>query len=119
MVTSKFFKPTLNWIRLQTPILLLSIGGIIAKKASQEPFFSLSFIVYFILEIVVLVLYAILWQQILKRFDVSVAYSNKGSVIIWTFIWAVLLFNETITLFNIIGALIIITGITLVFRNVE
>ena len=36
---------------------------------------------------------------------------------IWTFIWAVLFFQETITVTNILGAAIIIMGIVLVFRD--
>lgn len=104
---------------LQLSIIVLSLGGIAAKKAASFGFTTMEFYSYYSLEICCIGIYALMWQQIIKRYDLSTAYSNKGSLIVWTFIWAVLIFNETITLFNIIGAIIIIAGITLVFKNAE
>ena len=69
-------------------------------------------------EIVCLVLYAILWQQVLKHFDLTVAMANKGSVVIISMLWSVLIFHEKITLFNVIGAIIIFIGIRMVLRDV-
>jgi uncharacterized membrane protein len=74
---------------------------------------------YYSLEILVIGIYAILWQQIIKKFERSVAYANKGSLIIWTFIWAVLFFQETITVNNILGAVLVIVGIVLVFKDAK
>ncbi|MFA7078836.1 MAG: EamA family transporter [Syntrophomonas sp.] len=107
----------LNIAILQFSILVLSITGIIAKKASLLPFGSVDFIMLYALEIFVIGIYAIIWQQVIKRFDLSVAYANKGMLIIWTFVWAWLLFGETITLNNLIGAVLIITGIIMVFHH--
>jgi len=102
---------------LQASIMLLSLTGILAKKASAVSFLSVEFIIYFSLEIFAIGIYAIAWQQIIKKFELSVAFANKGTLIIWTFLWAVLFFHETITINNILGAALIIAGIVMVFRD--
>ena len=104
---------------LQLSILILSLVGIFAKKASAVGFLSVEFITYYCLILFIMGIYAILWQQIIKRFELSVAYANKGTLIIWTFIWAVIFFQETITLNNILGAVLVIAGIVMVFKDAK
>ena len=104
---------------LQLSILILSLAGIFAKKASAVGFLSVEFITYYCLILFIMGIYAILWQQIIKRFELSVAYANKGTLIIWTFIWAVIFFQETITLNNILGAVLVIAGIVMVFKDAK
>ena len=57
--------------------------------------------------------YAICWQQILKRVELSTAYMFKGTSLIFIMLFAFALFGEQITIKNIVGAAVIITGITL------
>lgn len=106
-----------NILLLQSAIFLLSLGGIAAKKAAAFPIISINFLIYYSVEIVIIAIYAALWQQIIKKFELSVAYLNKGSLIIWTFIWAVLFFGETVQVYNVLGAILVISGIVMVFRN--
>lgn len=58
-------------------------------------------------------LYAVLWQQILKRVELSLAYMFKGTSIVFVMLLAHVIFGEQITWNNIIGAIIIILGIVL------
>jgi drug/metabolite transporter (DMT)-like permease len=109
----------LDVVFLQFSIVILSVTGILAKRASAVGFLSRDFIIYYGLEILVIGIYAILWQQIIKKFELSVAYANKGTIIIWTFIWAVLFFQETITINNILGAVLVIAGIVMVFKDAK
>ena len=69
---------------------------------------------YALLVLAILAVYALMWQQVLKRFTLAKAYPNKGVVVIWNLLWAVVFFNETITKNNIIGSAVIIMGIALV-----
>ena len=62
-------------------------------------------------------LYAVLWQQVLKRIELSVAYMFKGTSIIFVVLLAYLLFGEQITWNNILGAVIIVVGIVLFAYN--
>ena len=62
-------------------------------------------------------LYAILWQQILKRIELSLAYMFKGTSLVFVMLLAYALFDEQITWNNIVGAIIIIVGIALYAHN--
>ena len=75
---------------------------------------SPGFILCYGIEILILGVYAILWQQIIKRFDLSVAYANRSIALLWSMIWAVLLFHETVTVKNLIGVVIVIAGTMIV-----
>lgn len=107
-------KRYLNVVLLQLIIIIYTLSGICAKFASNNKFLSFKFIVFYVLEIFVLGVYAILWQQVLKKFKVSIAYANRSVALIWSLIWSVILFNEKITLNNIIGTIIVIIGIVVV-----
>lgn len=108
IITKKKF---VDFLSLQAAFVLFSFAGIFSKKASQYELLSSEYIMFAGMEFVILFIYAIFWQQIIKKFELSTAYASKGVVIIWTFIWSVIVFNETITINNIIGAAIIICGI--------
>ena len=64
-------------------------------------------------------MYAILWQQMIKRFDLSIAYANRSMAILWSLIWAVVFFHEKITLYNVIGVVIVLAGTMLVNADGE
>lgn len=57
--------------------------------------------------------YAIFWQQIIKRMPLSSAYANKAITVVWGMIWGLLIFNESITIQKLLGALIVVTGVVL------
>ena len=88
-----------------------SVSGIMSKLASTEPFLSSKFIIYYCIEIAVLLVYAIGWQQILKKLSLSVAYANKAVNVVWNCFWGLLLFNESLTLNKVIGIIMVILGI--------
>lgn len=97
-------------IVLQGAVCLYTVSGIAAKLASNYEFLSLGFILCYGLEIFVLGLYAIIWQQIIKRVDISIAYANRAVAVFWTMLWSFLLFNEKITVQNLIGVALIFVG---------
>lgn len=93
--------------------VIYSLASVCSKYAAkQQTVIGMSF--FLGLEILVLFIYAILWQQALKNFPLSVAVSSKGIVVILGLLWSFVLFSETITLFNLAGAIIILTGIWMV-----
>ena len=91
-------------------------SGVFSKLASQREFLSLGYIAFLSCTVGVLGIYAVLWQQIIKRMDVSQAYMFKGTGVIFGLMLAHFVFGETITPTNIVGAVIIICGITLYAR---
>lgn len=101
---------------LQIVIAIYTLSTVCAKFASGQEFMSFQFILYYGIEMMILGVYAIIWQQLLKRFDVSIAYANKAMGLLWSIVWAILIFNDTITIKNVIGVLIVIIG-TIIVNN--
>ena len=106
-------KPRISWpmlLILQGAVCLYTLSGIAAKYASNYEFLSWGFILCYGLEIFVLGVYAVIWQQIIKRVDISIAYANRSLAIFWSMLWAFLLFKEQITLQNLAGVALIFVG---------
>lgn len=99
---------------LQAIVIIYSLSGVLSKLAAGEKFLSFKFFVFYAVEIFVLGIYALLWQQVIKKVDLSIAYANRAMAIIWSLIWAVIGFHEAITVKNIIGVIIILIGTVIV-----
>ena len=100
-------------------LLFYSIATVCAKKASFEDFLSFKFILFYGLMALILFLYAIFWQQILKKVPLVFAYANKAVTVIWGMLWGVVLFGEEITPQKIAGILIVLTGMVLYSKEVS
>ena len=59
-------------------------------------------------------MYAILWQQMIKRFDLSVAYANRAMALLWSAVWAVVLFRENLGVKQLAGIALVIIGTVIV-----
>jgi drug/metabolite transporter (DMT)-like permease len=103
-----------NFALLHVSFLLYSLVTVFAKTAAMSGWATPTFFLFAAFEIMTLAVYAVLWQQVLRKFTLMVAYANKGIVIIWNLIWAVVLFRESVTLENVIGGAIVIAGMILV-----
>lgn len=55
--------------------------------------------------------YAVMWQIAIKHARIAVIYANKSSYLFWTQLAAVCFFKESINLSNLIGIVLIFTGI--------
>ncbi len=95
---------------LQLAVVIYTLSGVAAKQAAMYETMSWPFLFFYGAEIAVLGIYAILWQQMIKRFDLSIAYANRSMAILWSLVWAVIFFGEVITIKNIIGVLIVLAG---------
>ena len=102
---------------LQICMFIYSLNTLFAKFASNYNFFSKEFIVLYGIGILFLMLYAILWQQVLKVLPLNTAFSNKGITVIWGLIWGVIIFKERITIKMIVASLMIIFGVYMVMSN--
>jgi len=101
------------YLLLHVLLMIYSVGGILSKAASGVPFLSLKFILLYGGVILILGIYAIGWQQVIKRLPLTEAYMNKAITFFWSLLWGVLFFREQITLKKILGVLVITTGILL------
>lgn len=101
-------------ILIQMAVVLYTFSGIAGKFAASYDLMSLPFFLCIGLELMMLGCYAIVWQQIIKRFPLSLAYVNRATAIFWSLLWAFLIFGERITWKNIVGIVIIFAGIMVV-----
>lgn len=94
-------------------IMVYSLGGVFTKTASNSEFPSFKFILCYGIVIFILGIYAIGWQQIIKRMPLTTAFANKAVTVVWGIIWGVIFFRESITLGKLIGAALVIVGVIL------
>ena len=64
----------LKYIALVGTFFIYTSSGVFSKLASQQEILSLKYIAFLACAVGVLGIYAVLWQQIIKRMDVSLAY---------------------------------------------
>lgn len=99
------------FIVLQIALFIVSLGGICSKMAGKQKFLSISFFFFYGLLLLILFGYAIIWQQVLKKISLTVAYASKGIGIIYSTLWGVLFFNEKITWNMIMGTIFVLIGV--------
>ena len=98
---------------LHALLALYSLCSICGKLAAGFEFMSPGFILCYGSMILVLGLYAIGWQQVIKRMPLTSAYANKAVTIVWGIVWGVLLFHETVTPAKLFGAVVVLAGVVL------
>lgn len=93
--------------------LIYSLYTVLGKYAARYDAFSFKWCCFYAAIVGVLGLYAILWQQVLKKVRLPIAMCNKAVTIVWGMLFSALLFAERITLKKVAGAAIILCGILL------
>lgn len=106
-----------DYLFLHILLFSYSFCNVFSKLASNYQFMSKEFIIYYFISLLILGIYAILWQQILKKFSLTTAFINKSITIIWGMFLGLIFFKETITLKMIIASIIILLGISVVIKN--
>lgn len=103
------------YIQLHLNILLFSLTSVFSKLASVEynknGWNGIGLYVYAFLMIANCGIYAITWQKAIKKFSLSTAYANKSVSLLWSQIWAVIIFHENLSVQNIIGILVVLAGV--------
>jgi multidrug transporter EmrE-like cation transporter len=99
---------------LQIVIAIYTLSTVMAKQASGQPLFSVGFFGFYGAELLILGIYALLWRQMIKKFELSVAYTNRAMALLWSLIWAVVIFKDNITVKNVIGVALVIAGTIIV-----
>lgn len=100
-------------VALHVMLAVYSLSSVCAKLAAGFDFMSLGFIACYGGMIALLSVYAIGWQQVIKRLPLTYAYANKAVTVLWGIVWGVLLFQEQVSPLKILGALIVLAGVVL------
>ena len=72
-----------TYVLLHVLMLIFSLSPVCSKLAGQQPFLSFKFVLFYGLVILLLGIYALLWQQIIKRMPLTTAYANKAVTGAW------------------------------------
>ncbi len=96
---------------LQSAVVVYSLSTVAANLASKYEFLSARYILFFGLEFVILAAYALIWQQMIKRFQLSVAYANKALTLMWSMLWNFIIFSQGITPFKVVGVVLVVIGV--------
>ena len=104
-------------------VLLFSFTSVFAKMAANAynagGITDLKFLILCAVMILNCMVYAVFWQIVIKDIDLHVAYATRSVYLIWSQIWAVWFFAESLTLKNIIGLAVVLTGVIIVTMNID
>jgi undecaprenyl phosphate-alpha-L-ara4N flippase subunit ArnE len=116
-------KKGFNFFFIIMSVFFQSLAGILGKYAALS-ITNLTFIgiftnIFYISALIFLVLQVIVWQQALRHFPLSVAYpciSLTNFIVLFS---SAVLFNEDVTVANLIGLILVTIGIFMLFHNHE
>ena len=105
-------------VLLQAIIVIYTISGIMAKFASAGETLEKIFL-FFGLDLMFLGIYALCWQQMIKIFPLSVAYANRAMALLWSAVWAKIIFGEEIGIKQMLGIAFVILGTLIINTEKE
>lgn len=100
-------------IALHLMLALYSLSSVCAKLAAGFAFLSPGFVACYGGMVALLGVYAIGWQQVIKRLPLTYAYANKAVTVVWGIVWGVLLFREQASPLKLLGAGVVLAGVVL------
>ena len=107
------------FLLLHGTLLLYAVVTVLTKLASgylSQANWPMTLLFLFF-SVAALGAYSILWQQVLKRMPLNFAYSNKGVCALWTCLFGILFFGESLTLGKAAGILVVLLGVWLVVTD--
>ena len=107
------------FIALHVVLMVYSTSTICSKMAAKQGLLSFKFCFFYGLIILLLGLYAVGWQQIIKRLPLTTAFANKAVTVIWGLVWGRLFFSEPITMGKMIGVILVVIGIVVFAKSDE
>lgn len=108
-----------SFLFLHASFLVYTLYPLIGKFATRYEMLSLHFIALYCVVFAILFVYAVLWQQVLKRFPLTTAIANKSITIVWGMIFGLLFFGEQISPKMLIGSALILAGIFILSTEQE
>ena len=108
-----------NIVMLEIAFFIYSLSSLCSKTAVYNSESIWHTLFFYGLSLCMLGIYAIIWQQVLKRMELTVAFSNKGITIVWGILFGFIFFHEKITLGMIVGSMLVIAGIIFMMKEKE
>ena len=103
-------------IGLHLLLAVYSLSDVCSKTAAGAPFMSFRFLFFYGCVLGLLGVYAIGWQQVIRRLPLTVAFANRAVTVVWGIVWGVLFFREQGSPLRLGGAALIMAGVVLFAR---
>ena len=101
-------------LALQLLLLCYALSTVMQKLAAAQEFMSLRFLLCAAGMFLFLGIYALGWQQVLKRLPLTVAYATaKAVVFLWMLLFGALLFHERVSPRQLLGCALLMAGVVL------
>ena len=100
-------------------LLFYACGGILSKYAAQYSIASKEFLLLYGLKMAILLVYAVLWQIVLKHFKLTTAFANKSVTVVWGLILGALFFQERVSILKVAASCMIMTGVCIAVSQDE
>lgn len=105
---------SVNYLLLCLAVAIYSLSGLFSKAASFYDFLSPKYTLSLVAVVGVLGIYAVLWQIALKRVPLSQAYPFRSLGVVYGLAIAYFAFHEDVTWQNLIGAIIVLSGLLII-----
>jgi drug/metabolite transporter (DMT)-like permease len=106
-----------NALFLSLSIAVYSSADFFSKLASGYDFLSLPYVCCLVGVVIVLGIYAVLWQMALKRVPLNQAYLFRSLGLVFGLAIAYLAFHESISWQNLLGAAIVLCGLLILLSE--
>lgn len=106
-----------NALFLCAVVAVYSMSGLFTKQASNCDFLSFPYLGCLFGVVLILAVYAVLWQIALKHVPLSQAYLFRSLGIIYGLALAAFVFKETITWTNLLGGIVVLFGLIILLSE--
>ena len=110
-----------DYFLLHICIIVFSLTSVFSKAAANRynegGIYDFKLYLFAFLMLAVCAVYAFFWQKVIKNIDLHVAYANRSVYLIWAQLWAVSIFGEHLSIKNLIGLAVVLTGVIVVSLN--
>lgn len=106
-----------NALFLISAVAVYSLAGFFSKLASGYDFLSFLYICCLGGVVIVLGIYAVLWQMALKRVPLNQAYLFRSLGLVYSLVIAYMAFHESISWQNLLGAVVVLCGLLILLSE--
>ena len=104
------------FLALQGLVFCYACATMMQKLAARYSFPSAGFVLCYAGVLFFLAVYALGWQQVIKRLPLTVAFANKAVSYVWMLVLGALLFQERVRPTQVLGCAIVAAGVVLFVR---
>lgn len=107
-----------DYLMLHICILVFSFTSVFSKAAANRynegGFANSGLYLFAFLMLAVCAFYAFFWQKVIKNIPLNIAYANRSAYLVWGQIWAMIIYEEHLSIRNIVGLMTVLIGVIVV-----